>query len=273
MSFHDSMIDEGYSDEMEYMDHLLDEFEKSQSYIESYDDDICDEYDDNDEDIDELNEKELKEIISFFRKWLKNNPNERDKFFICYHYMFDYVNYMNLDNLHNRWTPKYYDELCSGSYDKYLKESYLEWAEEHKLENFFSGIMFEHVEDSIAPCFDDNGSFKDMVYDSSNVNRQREISWSLWMDDNDKFHKWLDSLSIRERKDFYNGVNNNIRNEKGLFFSMLQYYVEVKEQMFFEECFYMLTYILKNIHKAFKIFYEKKCFDYYNNRDENPFNI
>lgn len=79
MSFHDSMLDDGYSDEEEYLEHLFDVFDKHQDEIKrlDYSEDYNQEENDDEEEEDyffnenKWNTESFQSDVKFVRKWCK----------------------------------------------------------------------------------------------------------------------------------------------------------------------------------------------------------
>ena len=53
----------------------------------------------------------------------------------------------------------------------------------------------------------------------------------------------------------------------------MQYYVEIKDKLFEEECWYIIKNILTNIKEASNVFYKVKCYKKYLKKDLNIFDI
>ena len=272
MSFHDSMLDDGYSDEEEYLEHLFDVFDKHQDEIKrlDYSEDYNQEENDDEEEEDyffnenKWNTESFQSDVKFVRKWCKKNTKDRDKLFWAYHLSYDIPNYSDLSDFLIKWDYHSYQEWIIDCTETENYGSYWEWIENNKLENFFSGIMLEEVTD----CYDDKG-----VYDENKVIEARVTNWDIWETLKQKYHKWINTASEEEKENFFNDIKFEIHNQKGTFSAIMQSYVEIKDKLFEEECWYIIKNILTNIKEASNVFYKVKCYKKYLKKDLNIFDI
>ena len=83
----------------------------------------------------------------------------------------------------------------------------------------------------------------------------------------------MSTISEEEKENFFNDIKFEIHNQKGTFSAIMQYYVEIKDKLFEEECWYIIKNILTNIKEASNVFYKVKCYKKYLKKDLNIFDI
>lgn len=270
MSFHDSMIDEGFSDEQEYLDHLMSEFDRRQDN-EYYDsnryDDCEDEYycdDDYLEDPFEL-EEGFAYMLRKFRKLCIENQIGAYQQFIEYHLQSDGVDGRNGTLYRDFFSTSFVNDFvylgCSTPIREYdeVERPYLEWALNNKLENFFVGILYEEVGGFSEAEMEIGRVYND--YDKITENRLE--FWRDWIELKYEYSQWLGKGGDYERCQFFKDINRKIRDHRGLLCSMMQYFVEMKSKMFMEECHLILKIIYSDLKRALRVYYKVFCIKEY----------
>ena len=209
MAFEDSMIEEGFHDEGEYLNYLIDKAEsfwQSQNevtYEESFD------YEE-DEDNNEYEPEEHKE----YRRWAQENPLLARLFYTWYK-MYDFES-RDMDSLVIQFSiwksdmPRYIKEV-ENYYGDYFPRiiSYFKWKLENKIENIIRFPDFLYLYWEKDPSYYEILKGEVEEYEEW---LEKKKAYKAWLDKANKEEKKL--LLIKVRDHFFKGDDSieNIKN-------------------------------------------------------------
>lgn len=205
MAFEDSMIDAGFHDEEEYLEHLMDEaaeeFCSKQKETEDnyYDENVVEETDENEDNYKgDLYPKEREE----YKEWIKENPFLKELFIAwldIYYPSRSGINEIIEAFLEWRRDIKYNTSLVENYYGCNYPRiiEYFKWKVDNTIEEILRFPQIEYV-----------GSIYDPLEELSQeeILLQKVLDFENWLRIKENYKKWVSKATDKEKKQFFEEV-------------------------------------------------------------------
>lgn len=256
MGFEDSMIEAGFHDEEDYLEHLMDEFDKQNETQQEYDEDINDEYDE------EWPDGYYEEESNRYYKWFRENPIKKE-LFIAWAYTFYEAEKNNdfffvdrfmeweqdeeghIERLKNYW-GKEYEALLS----------FIVWKQENPMEEILRQPQHEYFDFRYDPPLELSES-EVLEYDVEDFKN--------WINRKKEFEKWFTNTSEEKKREFLNEVDYNEFDDdksiENIRLCIIKQMDDDKEPDFIKQK--VLDWYDSQPEEAGKLFYHIKCVQYY----------
>ena len=210
MSFEESMIEDGYHDEEEYIEHLMDEAENEwecqQNYQNSHKESCNDDYGDYDDE-----EEYYEKLKSQYQDYFKDNTLKFRIFLTWIHFDTEW-NYKDRHFLlhkfaewqgNEEWQTKRMKDYYSFYYPQIIK--YLEWVINNPIEDYLTESYRErNIELVIHPSpthpFVEPIPERDLIVERVNA-------LGDWLNRKNKFEQWMLNSSDDEKTKFFNKID------------------------------------------------------------------
>lgn len=207
MGFEESMIEDGFHDEEEYLEHLMDEADRELEYPQyeqsSYQDECEDEYYYEEEDDDEYYCCLRKQFV----KWAKENPL-KTKIFYAWLYFDTEEDYNDNDYLDKfvQW-QKYEDEEITHLKDYYQEYypriiKYFVWCIENPIEEILRTHEIEYLRPTNEYPYVESIPYRELLIDEME-------DFENWVANKKSYEQWLTTASDKEKNDLFAIVNEN----------------------------------------------------------------
>lgn len=208
MGFEDSMIEDGFHDEEEYLEHLMDEAEREwesqqneQSSYEEYEDDEEGYYED---------EEYYVNLQEQYRQWAKDNPLKHQVFIAWAYFDTEKDSDSNVDNFildkfiewqrEEDWQTERMKDYYGDFYPRILL--YFEWKMENSIEE-----LIRHPEIEYFYPIEDYPYVQEIPYRDLLV--EKVENFEEWIRNKKNFDQWLSTAPDEERKEFLDNINQD----------------------------------------------------------------
>lgn len=193
MGFEDSMIEDGYHDEGDYLEHLMDDAEKSwkrQQAMES----TWNSYDEGEsfpgEDYDEYYENI---IDNQYKPWIENNPIKFELFIAWldvftrmdyddnYFFVKKFLEWEQDEATHIEQLKNFYEDFFPRIY------SFFEWKTENYIENYLRQPVVYYFDKDVFPGM--------RLLQKSEVLQNEVEDFELWIKKKKEYESWLENAS------------------------------------------------------------------------------
>lgn len=210
MGFEDSMIEDGFHDEEEYLEHLMNEAEEEwerqqyeqSSYQEEYDEDEEYYYEDDEEYYDKLREQ--------YRQCMKDNPLKHKIFCAWVHFDAEWEDRYKEENIYldkfEQWQED--EKGCIQQIEDYYHVYYprilkfFEWGIENPIEEILRQPQIEYFRPT------DEYPYVQKIPDRELLVDEME-DYEDWIKNKEKYEQWISTATDEEKKEFLDMVNEN----------------------------------------------------------------
>ncbi len=256
MGYEDSMIEAGFHDEEDYLEHLMDEYDKQNETQHEYDEDIDDEYEED------WPDGYYEEESTRFYKWFRENPIKKE-LLVAWAYTFYEADKNNDFFFVDRFLEWEQDEEgCIERLKKYWGDEYedllsfIVWKQENPMEEILRQPQHEYFDFRYEPPLE---------LPESEVLEYDVEDFKSWIKRKKGFEKWISTTSEDKKREFlkevdYNEFDDN-KSIENIRLCIIKQMDDDKEPDFIKQK--VLDWYDSHPEEAGKLFYHIKCVQYY----------
>lgn len=263
MGFEDSMIEDGFHDEEEYLEYLMDEadreYERQQYEQSTYQDDYED-----DNYYDENNEEYYNTLREKYKQWAKNNPLKYKIFiaWIDFDTEWDYEDDNFVLDKFEQWQNEedWQMERLKDYYHEYYPRiiKYFEWEIDNPIEEILRQPEIEYFRPISEYPYVQGIPECELLIDKME-------DYEEWIRNKKKYEQWVSTASEEEKRDFWDMViDNEFQNDTSIEHTrdcLLKQLDDDKTSDFTKEK--VMSWFDEDTIRGQKLFYYIKCVQNY----------
>ncbi|MBR5831652.1 MAG: hypothetical protein IKY79_03460 [Bacteroidales bacterium] len=264
MSFEDSMLEDGFHDEEEYLEYLMDEADKEwerQRYEQSS---WKEEYYEDEEYYDEEDEEYYNELQERYRQWIKDNPLKVQIFWAWLYFDYEWEYRCNEKNIvldkFEQWQKD--EEYCIKELKAYYHDYYprilkfFEWKVENPIEEILRQPNIEYFQPIEEFPYAQEIPKRDLLVDEME-------DYEEWIKNKECYEQWVLSVSDEDKKEFWDMVNEydfqndtSIEHIRECIFEQMKDEINSKKEK-------VMSWFDEDPMRGQKLFYYIKCVQNY----------
>lgn len=264
MGFEDSMIEDGFHDEEEYLEHLMDEAENEwerQQYEESS---YQEEYDDDEEYYDEDDEEYYDSLREKYRQWIKENPLKHKIFCAWVQFDSEWESRNREKNIFldkfGQWQEDedYYIKQLKDYYHVYWPRivKFFEWKIDNPIEEILRQPHIEYFRPTSEYPYMQEIPDRELLVDELE-------EFEEWIGNKEKYEQWKSTATDEEKKEFWDMVNENeFQNDTSIEHTRKCILKQMKDELDYTKE-KVMSWFDEDTIRGQKLFYLIKCVQNY----------